>query len=322
MYFTRSLPHVVTVLSLTVPIVSAQAAEESAFNGHLSTGVEHDNNVSVDDLNASSDRSDQAWVFDAGLEGVLKPAERLNLTLGYSLSASRYQELDQFNQDIHLLSADLSYDFHSVTIGTSYHYSHSILGSEPFLDFHRASAYLGSLLGDDVYLSASLQDKRKDYDESNTRDSDIRGASLDSFFFFNQVRSHFKVGVDYEKEDARADFFDNDLWRIRATLLNHFTLGGEDNRFRLGWRFETREYDQPEVSPSNSFLDNPFTGNLIDASTSRRADQAHVLEASWRIGLNKTFSLEPSVSHGIYRGDGNTADYTRTIAGISLRAGF
>ena len=296
MNFTRSLPYVVTALALTAPMCFADAAEQATLNGHLSAGFEHDSNVSVDDLNASSDQSDQAWVFDAGLEGVLKPAQRLNLTLGYSLSGSRYRELDQFDQDIHLLSADLSYDFDPVTIGTSYHYSHSVLGSEPFLDFHRASAYLGSLIDDDVYLLASLQEKRKDYEESEARDSDIRGASLDSF--------------------------DNDVWRLRATLLNRFLLGGEDNRIRLGWRYETRDYDQPAVSSSGSFLDNPFTGDFIDTSASRRAEKANVFEASWRIGLNGTFSVEPSVSHGIYQGTEDSTDYSRTIAGVTLRADF
>ncbi len=322
MNLTRSLPYVVTVFGLTTPLGFAQANEQAAFNGHLSTGIEHDSNVSVDDLNASSDQSDQAWVIDAGLEGVLKPTQRLNLTLGYSLSGSRYQELDQFDQDIHLLSADLSYDFDPVTIGTSYHYSHSVLGSEPFLDFQRASAYIGSLIGDDVYLLASLQEKQKDYEESKARDSDIRGASLDSFFFFNNARSHFVIGVDYDEEDAEAESFDNDLWRLRATLLNRFTLGGENNRIRLGWRYETREYDQPAVPPSGSLLDNPFTGDFIDASSSRRAEQANIFEASWRIGLNETLSVEPSVSHGIYQGNEDSTDYSRTIAGLTLRADF
>lgn len=322
MHFSRSLPYVFTVISLTAPAVSAPAAEQADFNGHLSTGVEHDSNVSVDDLNASSDQSDQAWVFEAGLQGLLRPAEKLNLTLGYSASGSRYQELDQFDQDIHLLSADLSYDFDPVTIGTSYHYSHTILGSEPFLDFHRTSAYLGSLISNNVYLLASLQKKEKDYEESNARDADISGVSLDSFFFFNKAQSHFVIGLDYDQEDARADEFDNDLWRVRAALLNRFSLGGEDNRVRLGWRYESREYDQAAPSTSGSLLDNPFTGDVVDASTSRQAEKAHVFEASWRIGLNQTLSFEPSVSHSIFRGDEVSPDYSRTIAGVSLRADF
>ena len=96
----------------------------------------------------------------------------------------------------------------------------------------------------------------------------------------------------------------------------------EDNRIRLGWRYETRDYDQPAVSSSSSFLDNPFTGDFIDTSASRRAEQANVFEASWRIGLNGTFSVEPSVSHGIYQGTEDSTDYSRTIAGLTLRADF
>lgn len=322
MFFSRSFPYIVTVLSLTAPVVSAQSGEKADFSGHLSAGVEHDSNVSVDDLNASSDQSDQAWVFDAGLEGLLKPAERLSLTLGYSLSGSRYQELDQFDQDIHLLSADLSYDFDPVTVGTSYHYSYSVLGSEPFLDFHRASAYLGALTSDDVYLLASLQKKEKDYEESSTRDADIRGVSLDSFLFFNKAQSHVVIGVDYDQEDARSEEFDNDLWRVRVTLLNRFSLGGEDSRLRLGWRYESREYDEPSVSASNSLLDKPFTVDFVGASTSRPAEKAHIFEASWRIGLNETLSLEPSVSHSVFQSDEDSSDYARTIAGVALRADF
>ncbi|MEQ3623013.1 MAG: hypothetical protein ABNH34_15790 [Marinobacter sp.] len=145
-------------IGLASPALMVQAQEKASANGYLEGGYEHDSNVTVDELNSSADESDQAWVFDAGLEGILKPTERLNVTLGYSLSGRRYQNLDEFDQDIHLLSADVSYDFDPVTVGTSYYYSHATLGADPFLDFRRASVYLGSLLAEDVYLRGSLQD--------------------------------------------------------------------------------------------------------------------------------------------------------------------
>jgi|GEM_PF-1418394 hypothetical protein len=92
---------------------------------------------------------------------------------------------------------------------------------------------LGSLIGDDVYMRASLQDKRKDFEDSRDRDSDIRSISLDSFFFFNQAKSHLLLGLDGDREDARADTFDNDLLRLRVALVHKFTLAGESNRLRL-----------------------------------------------------------------------------------------
>jgi len=82
-------------------------------------------------------------------------------------------------------------------------------------------------------MRASLQDKRKDFEDSRDRDSDIRSISLDSFFFFNQAKSHLLLGLDGDREDARADTFDNDLLRLRVALVHKFTLAGESNRLRL-----------------------------------------------------------------------------------------
>ncbi len=319
------IPRILTLplaMGLVMPPLVAQAQENARVNGYIEGGFEHDSNVTVDELNTSSDQSDEAWVFDAGLEGVLQPTEPLNVTLGYSLSGRRYQSLDQFDQDIHLLSADISYDFDPVTIGTSYHFSHATLGSDPFLDFRRASVYLGSLVGESVYLLASLQDKSKDFDDSDARDADIRGASLDSFFFFNQARSHLLIGLDGDREDAEADAYDNDLLRVRVALVHRFTLAGEENRLRLGWRYEDREYDEVTVTSSDPLLNDPLTGDLTERSTSKRADRARILEASWRIGLNDVFSLEPSISRGNYTSNVDSADYDKTVAGVTLRAGF
>lgn len=309
-------------LVLVSPVLAVQASERAELNGYLEGGYEHDSNLTVDELNSASGESDEAWVYDAGLEAVLKPAERLNLTLGYSASGSRYRTFDRFDQDIHLASADLSYDFDPVTVGASYHYSRATLGSDPFLDYRRGSVYLGSLLGENVYLLASLQDKSKNFEDSDARDSDIRGASLDTFFFFNQARSHVLFGLDGDREDAEADAYDNRLVRVRLALVHKFTLAGEDNRFRLGWRYEDREYDEVIISSSDPVLTDPLTGDLAERTSSQRADKAAIFEASWRIGLNEVFSLEPSISHGNYTSNVDSADYDRTVAGVTLRAGF
>jgi surface lipoprotein assembly modifier-like protein len=314
-----------TMIGLAMAPLLVQAEDKVKLKGYLEGGFQHDSNVTVDELNTSSEKSDGAWIFDTGLDAILKPADPLNLTLSYSLSGRRYQDLDQFDQNIHLLSADLSYDFDPVTVGTSYHYSKATLGpngSDSFLDFRRASVYLGSLIGEDVYLRASLQDKRKDFEESNARDSDIRGVSLDSFFFFNQTQSHVLLGLDGSREDAKAEAFDNDLLRVRTALVHKFSLDGQDNRLRFGWRYEKRQYDEVDVSGSSPQFSNPLTGGLTERTTSERADNAHILEASWRIGLSEVFSLEPSVSRGYYSSNEESADYQKTVVGVTLRAGF
>lgn len=298
------------------------ASEYAELNGHVEGGMEYDSTLTVDELNRSSDSSDEAWVFDAGLEAILKPTKAVNLTLGYSLSGSRYQTYDEFDQDIHLASADLSYDFDPVTFGTSYHYSRATLATDPFLDFKRASVYLGSLVGEDVYVMASLQDKSKNFEEGNARDADIRGASVDAFFFFNEARSHLLIGVDGDQEDANADAYDNRLIRVRVSLAHKFQMAGQENRLRLKWRYENREYDEVSIAPSDPLLNNPFTEDLRERTSDQRLDRVYIVEAGWRIGLTEVLSLEPRISYGHYTSNVESADYDKTVAGITLRAGF
>lgn len=300
-------------LGLIAPALGLQAQGSTEFSGHLSGGLEYDSNVTVDEVNASSDQSDEAWVFDAGLEGILQPAEALRLALGYSLSGRRYHNLGQFDQNIHVVSADLSYDFDPVTIGASYHYSYATLGSDAFLDFRRASVYLGSLIGENVYLMASLQDKAKDFEDDTARNSDIRGGSVDAFFFFNEGKSNLLFGIDLDREDAVSDAYDNRLVRLRAAFVHRFTVGGEQSRFRLSWRFENQKYD--EAVGSSNIVQTPLT-------TSRRLDRARIVDAGWRIGLNEVFSLEPRVSYGHYSSNLDSADYDQAVVGLALRAGF
>ncbi|MBE0486394.1 hypothetical protein [Marinobacter sp.] len=308
------------VLGLATPAMQVQA--DAGLNGYWSGGLEHDSNVTVDELNASSGQSDEAWVLGAGLEGVLKPTKALNLTLGYDLSGRRYHNLDQFDQDIHLLSADLSYDFDPVTVGASYHYSYATLDSDRFLDFRRTSLYLGSLIGENVYLMASVQDKSKEFDAGTARDSDIRGGSFDAFFFFNQARSNLILGVDLDDEDARSDAYDNRLIRFRAALVHRFVLAGQDSRFRLSWRYEDQEYDEVVITVEDNRPLNDFLTRDLAERTGQRVDKSRVIEASWRLGLNEVFSLEPRVSYGHYTSTLDSADYDRWVAGVALRAGF
>lgn len=67
---------------------------------------------------------------------------------------------------------------------------------------------------------------------------------------------------------------------------------------------------------------NDFLTRDLEERTSQRVDKARVVEASWRLGLNEVFSLEPKLSYGHYTSTIDSADYDRFVAGVSLRAGF
>ncbi|AHI33029.1 hypothetical protein AU15_05220 [Marinobacter salarius] len=104
--------------------------------------------------------------------------------------------------------------------------------------------------------------------------------------------------------------------------MHRFILAGEENRLRFGWRYEDREYEEVTVTSTSPVLTDPLTGDLTERSSNERADKARILEASWRIGLNEVFSVEPSVSWGQYTSNVDSADYDKTVAGVTLRADF
>ena len=309
-----SLPVALLATGLTV---TGQAA---TVGGHLATGYEYDSNLNVDELDQSSGDSDHAWILGAGLNAEGQPVENLTLTGSYDVTDRDYRDSDEFDRTLHLASLDLSYDFGSVTVGASHHYSHAILASEPFLDYHRSSVYLGKLVGDDVYLRASLLSKRKDFDDDPARDARTRGVSLDSFFFFNQTRTVFILGADGDDENADADAYDFRMLAVKTRLKHRFPVAGHEHTVQLGWRYEARDYEEPVSS-----VDNPLVSPLLGASdptAEPRDDRIASFDASYGIGLTEWLTTEARLEYTDYRSSLDSAEYDETIASLNLRAEF
>lgn len=326
MLYGKSCSRTILTLCLAASAPAVWAESSTGLSGHVETGMEYDSNLTVDNLNAASGKSDEAWLIGAGLDGEWNPVDRLHLNLGYSFTGNRYQTYDEFDQDIHLASAEASYDFDPFTLGASYHFSHATLDSDPFLDYARTSVFIGSLVSDDVYLRGSVQKKRKSFDDSEARDADIRGVTGEAYLFFNDARSHVLLGVDGDREDARSDYYDNRLVRFRSKLVHTVDVSGHSNRFSLGWRFEKRDYDDVVLTSSDPAaqdpLFNPFASPTTTTQTQDRAETASVFQAGWTVDLSSIFSLETQLSRGFYHAAVDSEDYRKTVASVTLKAGF
>lgn len=280
-------------------------ADTMAWDAEIEAGLEYDSNLNVAELDTASEDGDTAWLFTAGLDGTYTPTDRLTMTGGYSFSSTNYLTHSDFDQDIHLASADVSYDFDAVTVGASYHHSRALLASEPLLDFSLASVYLGKLFDNGVYLRGSLQDKRKSFEDDKARDASARGASADLYYFFNDARTMIAIGVDGDDEDASADVFDNEMLGFRSRLSHRFLVSGHDHKVQLGWRYVERDYADQD----------PLLGEP-------RHDDHGVVDASWAVGLNSVITVEGKVESGRYRSTLETADYDETRVSAILRASF
>ncbi|WP_203299260.1 surface lipoprotein assembly modifier [Marinobacter sediminum] len=312
--FFRVLPPVLLTAGLSM---TTQAA---TVGGHVLTGYEYDSNLNVDELNQSSGESGNAWVLGAGAEAEGQPLQNLTITGTYDFTSRDYRDSEDFDRALHLASLDLSYDFDAVTVGASHHYSHATLASDPFLDYNRSSVYVGKLVGDDVYLRASLLDKRKDFEDNEARDARTRGVSLDSFFFFNQTRTVFILGADGDDENAESDAYDYRMLAVKTRLKHRFPVAGHDHELKLGWRYEARDYDEPVSS-----VENPLTSPLLGSgaiSSEPRDDRIATVDASYGIGLTEWLMTEARIEYIDYRSSLDSAAYDETVASLNLRAEF
>ena len=306
------------LLAIMVAGASFQA-HSASFKGHVETGAEYDSNLDVEELDQSANESDRALLLGAGVEASGQPTDNLTITGTYDLTSRQYETNDSFDQDIHLASIDVSYDIDSVTLGASHHYSYVTLASDPFLDYNRSSLYLGKLLEDDVYVRASVHEKRKAFDDNDARDAKARGFSLDNYFFSNQRKTLFILGVDGEREDADSDAYDYKSLAVRSRLKHRFDVSGHENTLQFGVRYEGRDYDE-EVSTVEepSF---PFIGSG-STSSETRSDRILSLDASWAVALNEWLTTEAKVERISNRSTLDSADYDKTIGSLTLRADF
>lgn len=306
-----------TVLAATLSL--SAAVQAATFEYYAETGFEYDSNLTVDELDQSSNKSDNALLLGAGAEVTGNPLEQLTLTAAYDLSTRRYQSNAAFDQDIHLLSLDASYQIGSLTLGASQHSSHARLDSEAFLNVHRSSLYLGKLIGDDLYVMASLIDGRKSFHGDDARDARIRGVGLDSFYFLNNGKTLLSAGLQRSKENASADVFDYQLLAGRARIRHHFDLYGQKSALQFGLRYETRDYDQRLTDMQGSGF--PVFDQSAALSGSR-TDKIRSLDLSWALDLTKRLRTEAKVERIDARSPVESADYSKTLVSLGLRASF
>lgn len=307
---------------LTAVIVTAGvsvSAHAATFKPYVETAAEYDSNLNVDELDQSSGESDQALLLGAGAEASGQPLDNLTLTGTYDFSSRRYQTNESFDQDIHLASVDLSYDIDSVTLGASHHYSYATLDSESFLDYNRTSVYLGKLIDGDTYVRASLLNKRKSFTDNGARDARSQGINLESYFFLNQGRTLFVIGLEGEDENATSEAFDYRMLAGRTRLRHRFDVSGHENTLQLGLRYEARDYDE-EISSSEDPLV-PVIGSGATSSDTR-SDRIASVDLSYAVAVTDWLTTKAKVERIDNRSTLDSADYDKNIASLNLRAEF
>lgn len=295
-------------LALAAPLALAQsstAQEDLELTGSLGVGAEHNNNLSVAQLESASGQSDTALTLDGSVNLLWQASSKLTVESGYSYTMSRYQDIDSFDLDMHLLFADAAYDFGQFTLGGNYYFATADLGGDGFLDLDQYSLYAGKLFGESWYLRGAANFVQKDFDVFDARDADTDGFSADVYHFFNAGKSSVSLGYAFEEEDTRGPSFIYDANTLRLRLNHGFTLASREAKFQLGYRLQDRDY-----------------ANATPSIGVPRDDKQRVADARLELKLVDELWLVTRWEHGDYRSRLASADFTDNRVSAQLRYDF
>lgn len=296
---------IIAVLTFGQNAVLAEDEKSSAFSGGVSIGVEHNNRLSVQDIDTISTESDHAALIDVDLNYDLAIAKDTELALSYSLSQSLHDEFDEFDIRSHFLSADLKHEFELIDAGLAYRFIDTSLDNDSFMEIHQVSPYVSRFFGDKIFVRTDYTYTEKDFDDQNERDADSHSGAADVYYFIDKTNTYLIVGYKYKDEDANDSQFDYDSHNVKIKLVKKIQLGDYKTKLKAGWRFESRDYDSVTASIGE-----------------KRDDIRRQYKVEWEIPFTSQISGVLEYKHVINSSNLESVDYSQDVVSASLSYEF
>ena len=128
------------------PAVGKDSNSSTDFSAEVGLGVEYDSNVTVDELDASSNQSDYSLILDAELKLDHRFTDTLDMAITYDFSQANYDQFSFVDRQTHLLGVDFGADLGKLNSGLALYYINARLDGDAFLEYYRASPYLSGFL--------------------------------------------------------------------------------------------------------------------------------------------------------------------------------
>jgi hypothetical protein len=225
----------------------AQTAPQKRWSVTGMVGYQYDDNVTTDEVDSTSNLSDQALLIEFG--GAYKPrlGETLGLEIGYDFSQSLYQDLTDYDLQLHTLSASIEREYGEIDAGLLYLYSRTFLGGDDFLGINNFTPSLGHAFSEKWYLSLRYSHQAKDFIQSSNdgRDADNNSFTVDNFLFFMEGKGQLSLGYRIEGENTSSDEYDylGHFFNARLKLPVPVTALADYNAvFRMGLEYSTKDY--------------------------------------------------------------------------------
>jgi len=302
----------VVALSTYSTSAKAESPLDLAFfdkvSGNLSidTDLGYDSNVSVDEIDLTTERGDQFAKFgvDTGLE--YQHSAETKFTTGYKLSDKRFDEFNNLNSQTHILSSGASHKYREVRAELVYRFIDANLGGDDFLKISQWSPALSGFISKNHFLRLGYGHGRKWFADNRERNASNNEIGLDYYFFLNGIQQYVATGIKFKHENTEDPEFDyqQQQWRLRYQYRS--SIIGIPVQYKLGWRYQRRDYGEKRNSSISEF----------------RLDKRFQYKAALELKLIQELSGELSFELRDNQSNLSSVDYVERIVTVSLRYGF
>lgn len=313
MKLTSTLPLAFAfLLSMTTTPVAAQSSSQGAgnpspdyFEARAAAGFLYDSNVSLSELDQSSSQADQALLLDFGVGVNIPFGQHLKLSADYDFSRTQYQELSQFDLDLHQVVATLGYQDRFFDASISGNYFNAVLAGDGYLNLTQAGGSLGYLFRQTLYLRGAYTVSQKDFADYPQRDSDNTELRTDAYYLLDGMHRYVSLGYSAVNEDALGPEYDYQGAIARLAYGHKLVMGERPLKLKAQLRLEERDYDN--ITPS--------IGEL-------RQDQRWGAGLSANLPLSTHLNLLGEVNYNDNQSNLASANYDETTFSLSLGANF
>lgn len=290
-------------LALVAAIFATSVLADDKLKLSVSAGLEYDDNISVPSLDQTTGKSDVAAVFDFSASYTPIKNDTTELELNYDIYQSLHDTFDDFDLQIHTLSALGSWEVNEFDTGLAYSYSRVYLGGSELYGSNTITPSIGFSGLQDWYHLASYAYQDKNFFSISGRDAQQNSITLDNYFFFMDNQAYFSLKIRGEDEDAKDAQLDYQGALMRAGL----SIPVSDYGFTLkaSYQHYWRDYDNTTISIGE-----------------KRDDEQDLVNVDLIKPLSKDIDIKLSYEYTNAKSNLPSADYNGNVASVNFMMDF
>lgn len=274
----KSAPTIAILLATTmIPISSSYviAEENNPLSLSVEIGAEHESNITVDELDITSQLGDEAALLDGAIGYDIVDDGHMTLTAGYNFSQSLHLDLSEFDLQIHGASLEATTKVNDVDLGIAYRYSNIKLGSESFLVMHSIHPNFITMIGSKLLMIGGYEYQKHEFQQVALRDrgADRHSVNAKVYFLLGKGRT---LNMGYK-------------------ISHHNTVASElvywGHTFDLGLKFPIETVEGAKFSTRYRYRQKDYS-NITPSLGENRADKRHSIRARLEAPVFQRFTAK------------------------------